>query len=186
MDSTLHAPRPSASASAPTLLGRLWRTSMPLTALGVLMTVAATMFALGVFFDQRVITGAPAWLKPFKFAISVVVYSFTLAWVFSYLEAWPRVRHIVGWTTAIVFVLEVTIIAAQAARGTTSHFNVATRLDGLLFTLMGGAIVLQTLVSVSVAVALCRQPFVDRTLGWALRSGMILTIIGALTGGLMT
>jgi hypothetical protein len=45
---------------------------------------------------------------------------------------------------------------------------------------------LQTIVSVAVAVALWRQRFADRSLGWALRLGMTITIIGALTGGLMT
>ena len=56
----------------------------------------------------------------------------------------------------------------------------------MLFVVMGGAILLQTLVSVAVAVALWRQRFTDRLLGWALRLGMTLTIVGALTGPLMT
>ena len=55
-----------------------------------------------------------------------------------------------------------------------------------LFAVMGAAILLQTLVSVAVAVALWRQRFADPALGWALRLGMTLTIVGALTGGLMT
>ena len=36
------------------------------------------------------------------------------------------------------------------------------------------------------AVALWRQQFQDRALGWALRLGMVITIAGASTGGLMT
>jgi hypothetical protein len=39
---------------------------------------------------------------------------------------------------------------------------------------------------VAVAVALWRHRFTDRELGWALRLGMTLTIVGALTGPLMT
>ena len=85
-----------------------------------------------------------------------------------------------------MFVLEVAIIDAQAWRGTTSHFNVSTPANAVLFGVMGGAILLQALVSVAVAVALWRQPFTDRVLGWALRFGMTLTIVGALTGPLMT
>jgi hypothetical protein len=51
---------------------------------------------------------------------------------------------------------------------------------------MGGAIVTQTLSTIAVAVALWRQRFADTALGWALRLGMTITIVGALTGGLMT
>lgn len=168
------------------LVDSLWRSSPPLTAVGMLMLVAALASLTGLVFDQRIITGAPAWLKPLKFAISTAVYSFTLAWVFQYLSDWPRVRRVVGWTTAIVFVLEVAIIDMQAWRGTTSHFNVSTKFNMVLFIVMGAAIMLQTLVSVAVAVALWRQKFADQALGWALRIGMTLTIVGALTGPLMT
>lgn len=167
-------------------LARLWQASPPLTAVGVLMALVAVASAVAMLADPRTIAGAPAWLKPFKFAVSTSVYSLTLAWIFGRLTGWPRVRRVVGWTTAIVFVLEVAIIDAQAWRGTTSHFNVATPLDAVLFFVMGGAILLQTLVSVAVAVALWRQRFVERSLGWALRLGMTLTIVGALTGPLMT
>lgn len=179
-----------APSGAPTraavILHRLWRASPPLTAVGLLMLVVAVPSLVGVLVDPRLITGAPAWLKPLKFAVSTAVYSLTLAWIFGYLTEWPRVRRVVGWTTAIVFVLEVAIIDAQAWRGTASHFNAATPLDRVLFLVMGTAILLQTFVSVAVAVALWRQRFADRPLGWALRLGMTLTIVGALTGPLMT
>ncbi|HET9196407.1 MAG TPA: hypothetical protein VFO21_26195 [Vicinamibacterales bacterium] len=167
-------------------LTRLWQSSPPLVVVGVLMLAAAAASAIGILTDPREITGAPAWLKPFKFAVSTAVYSLTLAWIFSWLPEWPRLRRIVGWSTAIVFVLEVALIDVQAWRGTTSHFNASTPLDMTVVIVMGSAIVLQTLMSVGVAVALWRQRFADRTLGWALRLGLTLTILGAMTGGLMT
>ena len=71
------------------------------------MLAAAAASLVAMFVDPRIITGAPAWLKPFKFAISTAVYSLTLAWIFGWLSDWPRIRRVVGWTTAIVFVLEV-------------------------------------------------------------------------------
>ncbi|MGH7573725.1 MAG: hypothetical protein ACREM1_01150 [Longimicrobiales bacterium] len=157
-----------------------------MTAVGMLMIAAAGVSLVGMLVDPRIITGAPAWLKPFKFAVSTAVYSLTLAWLFGWLSDWPRVRRVVGWTTAIVFALEVAIIALQAWRGTISHFNASSPVNRALYTVMGPAIILQTVVSVAVAVALWRQRFADRTLGWALRVGMILTIVGALTGPLMT
>ena len=138
MDTTHRAAPPEARSRAAALLDRLWRGSPPLTAVGLLMLVVAGPSLVGVLVDPRIITGAPAWLKPFKFAISTAVYSLTLAWVFGWLSDWPRVRRVVGWTTAIVFVLEVAIIDTQAWRGTTSHFNVSTPLDRALFLVMGG------------------------------------------------
>lgn len=186
MNSTQRAIPFTTGSRATALLGRLWRASPPLTAVGVLMTVVAVASVVGMLVDPRIITGAPAWLKPFKFAVSTAVYSFTLAWIFEYLTDWPRVRRFVGWMTAIIFVLEVAIIDTQAWRGTTSHFNASTPLNRALFIVMGSAILLQTFVSIAVAVALWRQRFTDRPLGWALRLGMILTILGALTGPLMT
>ena len=95
----------------------------------MLMLFAAAASLVAMLLDPRIITGAPAWLKPFKFAISTSIYSLTVAWIFGWLSGWPRVRRVVGWTTAIVFVLEVAIIALQAWRGTTSHFNVSTLLE---------------------------------------------------------
>ena len=181
------SPRPTAQEhGARSLFGRLWRSSAPLTAVGVLMIGAAVVSLVAMLVDPRVITGAPAWLKPFKFAVSTAIYSLTLAWVFNWLPDWPRVRRVVGWVTAIVFVFEVAAIDMQAWRGTTSHFNVSTVFDAVLFSVMGAAILLQTLTSVAVAVALWRQRFVDRSFGWALRLGMVVTIAGAMTGPLMT
>jgi hypothetical protein len=55
-----------------------------------------------------------------------------------------------------------------------------------MFSVMGLAIVVQTLTTIAVAVALWRQNFSDQAVGWALRLGMSITIIGAMSGGLMT
>jgi hypothetical protein len=168
------------------MLRTFWRGSPPLTVTGLLMLGALAGTLVGLAVDPRIITGAPAWLKPTKFALSIAIYTFTLAWIFSLIPGWLRTRRIVGWTTAVVMVLEMAIISLQAFRGTTSHFNVSTLFDGVLFSVMGTAIVVQTVSSIAVAVALWRHPFGDRALGWALRLGMTITIVGAFTGGLMT
>jgi hypothetical protein len=165
---------------------QLWKNSAPLTATGLLMIVALAGVAVGLAVDPRLVTGDPVWLKPAKFAVSIAIYSFTLAWLFGFLPGWIRTRRVVGWTTAVTLVGEMVIISFQALRGTTSHFNVATPLDGALFGLMGAAIVVQTLTTIAIAVALWQQSFEDRAMGWALRLGMTITIVGASSGGLMT
>ena len=165
---------------------RLRQTSPELVATAVLMLIALAGAIVGLIVDQTVITGVPAWLKPAKFAVSITIYTLTLAWIFTLIPEWRRTRRVVGWVTAVTMLIEIVIISAQAYRGTTSHFNVGTAADAALFRIMGLAIVVQTLVSTAVAVALWRQRFEDAGLGWALRFGMWITIAGALTGGLMT
>ena len=168
------------------MLKTLWRANKPLTATGLLMLGVLGLTLVGLAVDPRIVTGAPVWLKPAKFASSIAIYSFTLAWIVSFLDRWPRTTRIVGWTTAVAMVVEMTIIAAQAARGTASHFNVATAADLILFSVMGATIVVQTVSTIAVAVALWRNRFADRALGWAMRLGMTITIVGAFSGGLMT
>jgi len=161
-------------------------TDAPLTATGLLMLAGLAAAVAGLWLDPRIITGAPAWLKPAKFAISTAIYTLTLAWMFTDLPDWVRTRRIVGWASAVILNIEVAAIYLQAWRGTTSHFNVGTPFDAVLFATMGLLIVMQLLASTAVAVALWRQRFGDAALGWALRLGMTISIIGASTGGLMT
>jgi hypothetical protein len=168
------------------MLRRLWQTSPELIATAALMLLVLAGALVGLAVDPTVITGVPAWLKPAKFAVSIAIYAVTLAWIFTFIPAWTRTRRVIGWATAITMVLEIAIIGGQAWRGTTSHFNIATPANAVLFAVMGLAIVVQTLSTITVAVALWRTRFDDRALGWALRFGMSLTIVGALTGGLMT
>jgi hypothetical protein len=167
-------------------LDLLWRTDQPLTAYGLTMVTGFVLTATLLVADPRTIAGAPAWLKPAKFAISTAIYSLTLAWMFRYLREWPRIRKVVSRTTVLVFLVEIPIIDLQAWRGMTSHFNVSTPLNATLFAVMGIGILIQTMVSSVLAVAVWRQHFADAPMGWALRAGLTLTIIGALVGGLMT
>ena len=168
------------------MLKRMWQTSPELIATAALMQIVLAVALVGLAVDPRIITGAPAWLKPAKFAVSITIYTITLAWIFTLLPEWVRTRRVVGWLTAVTMVIEIAIIGGQAWRGTTSHFNVGTVADAVLFTIMGTAIFIQTFATIAVAVALWRHRFEDAAVGWALRFGMIITIVGALTGGFMT
>jgi len=74
------------------LLAPIRATAPGLVLTSALLLALAIPFMLGLWLDPRVITGAPAWLKPLKFAISTGAYTLTLAWVFTYLSEWPRLR----------------------------------------------------------------------------------------------
>jgi len=166
-------------------LRRAWRDSAALTATSIIMLGALVASAAGLFLDPRIITGAPAWLKPAKFAISTAIFSGSIAWLFRYITIWPAFVRAIGWVLGGVLVLEVAIIDLQAARGTTSHFNAATPLDAVLFSVMGVAIGFLWLASVAVLIALFRQRFQNPAWGWLLRLGTLITVLGAAGGGFM-
>jgi len=41
----------------------------------------AALFVAAMTFDERTILGANPWVKPFKFAVSVAIYLFSVAWL---------------------------------------------------------------------------------------------------------
>ena len=163
-----------------------WAASRSLTATCLIMSAAFLLSLVGLILDHRVITGAPAWLKPAKFALSTALYAGTLAWVFHYVRIWPRLVRFLGRVLATVLLIEVAIIDLQAARGTTSHFNFSTPVNTLLFAIMGICIAILLLASMGVVVTLFRQQFMNAAFGWSLRLGMSITVLGASLGGLMT
>jgi hypothetical protein len=78
------------------------------------------------------------------------------------------------------------IIVAQAARGTTSHFNVSTRFDMIMFSAMGVFIVAIWIMNLTVAILLLKQRLPDPVLAWSLRLGVIISLVGMSVGFLMT
>jgi hypothetical protein len=166
-------------------INRAWESSASLTATCLLMLVAFLVSLIGIAADHRIITGVPAWLKPAKFAISTAIFTGTLAWFFRFITVWPKFVSAMGWIIGVIITLEVALIDIQAMRGTTSHFNVATPADGILFSVMGTAIGILWLASIGVLAALFHQKFADQSFGWSLRLGMLITILGSASGGLM-
>jgi len=140
---------------------------------------------IGLLADPRTITGVAAWLKPAKFGISTAIFAGSIAWLFQYITIWPHFRRSAGWMLSIILIVEVGLIDLQAARGTTSHFNVGTSTDSIIFGIMGVAIGVLLLINAAIVVALFRQPFADRTWGWSLRLGMLISVLGASTGAIM-
>jgi len=166
-------------------LRTVWRADARLTALALAMIGLLGVNVVGLLVDPRVITGAPAWLKPAKFAASFAIFTLTMAWAFTYLPDWVKTRKVVSWVTTVTLTLEAVLINLQAWRGTTSHFNIGTPFDAFVFAIMGFAIIVQTFSMIALAAALWRQRFADRAMGWALRLGIVVSIAGAMTGGLM-
>ena len=165
---------------------KFWQTHAPLTLLALITAFLTLFFIVGIFADPRVITGVPAWLKPTKFGVSITLYSLTLVWILGFVQGRRRLVSILGWTVVVTFALEWLAILTQVVRGTTSHFNIATPLDGALWSLMGGAIVVLWAANFVIAGLLLFQRFENPAFAWSLRLGLVLTIIGMGLGFLMT
>ncbi len=155
-----------------TILQRAWLTNRPLTLLGVAMILAFLAALAGILLDHRVITGAPAWLKPAKFAISVSLYCFTFVWLLGFVKTRPRLARFAANVTAVSFIVEMTVILMQAARGTTSHFNLTSPLNTFLWLSMGAFIVVVWTMNL--------RPF-----AWSLRLGLLVSLVGMAGGFFM-
>jgi hypothetical protein len=157
-----------------------------LTLLGFIMAADLVLCLLGLVVDRRVITGAPAWLKPAKFALSVMIAAWSFAFCLASTRIWRLFTRPLDVVLTVGFVLEIALIDMQAARGTTSHFNLSTRFDAIVFGVMGVSIACIWLAMLALTVVLFRQRFASSAWGWSLRLGMVMALIGTGSGALMT
>jgi hypothetical protein len=83
------------------------------------------------------VAGANAWYKPFKFSLSISLYSGTMAWLVSYLHHFDK--SLFAWAVIVLLGFEIIYIVLQAAKGRQSHFNVSSPLYAALYGLMAVA-----------------------------------------------
>lgn len=158
----------------------------PLVVLIGLMAIALLVSVLGLLLDPRVITGAAAWMKPAKFAISIMIYAATLWILIPAIADRPLLARFVSWVVALGLALELVLIAVQVVRGTTSHFNIATSFDAAVFRAMGAAIMAIWLLTMIVAALFFRRQFAQPALTWGVRLGFLGAILGMGIAILMT
>jgi hypothetical protein len=168
------------------LARRAWKLNAPLTLLGVMMVGTLLAALVGLVVDHQVITGAPAWLKPAKFAISVTIYCFTFVYLLQFVRGHQRLVTFVANATAVALLVEMVIIVGQVFRGTTSHFNYSTPLDATLFMMMAGFITLVWVMALILGVLLLLQRMSDPVWAWSLRLSVLIALIGMGVAFLMT
>lgn len=164
-----------------------WRTwHRPLVLFAASMIVMSVVGAVGVLVDDRVLAGAPIWAKPFKFAVSFVAYALALAWMLTLLTRARRVGWWAGTVVALACAGEMAVITGQVVRGRRSHFNQATPLDSMLYQVMAVTVVILWAGTLVIALLLLRARIADRASAWAVRSGVLIALVGAAFGFLMT
>jgi len=167
-------------------LRQAFRWHRPLMILTAAMAGLVVVGIVGMFADSRVLTGLPIWDKPTKFALSILIYSVTWAWLIAQLDRARRVAWWAGAVSAVFLGLEMVILVGDVVRGTTSHFNVSTPLDATLWMVMASAIAVVWLATLLVSVILFRNPGPDRARNLAIRAGAVIAVIGMALGFLMT
>ncbi|GHE77529.1 hypothetical protein GCM10017786_03740 [Amycolatopsis deserti] len=168
-----------------TLLDRVsaWHRPMMWTA-GLMADMTAVSLA-GLVLDDRVLLGAPIWLKPLKFAISIAVYCVTWAWLLTLLRRGRRLAALVSTAIAMIVLAEYAIIVLQVIRGRASHFNAATAFDATLFTIMGVSIATLWTATLVLTILLLRTEIADPAARWAIRLGAVVSLAGIGLGALM-
>ncbi|MEV6552293.1 hypothetical protein AB0M57_26830 [Streptomyces sp. NPDC051597] len=158
----------------------------PLVVLTGAMAVLAAVSVIGLLVDDRVLAAAPIWAKPLKFALSIAVYSLTLAWLLQLLTRGSRLAWWAGTVIATGCVIETVSITGQVVRGRRSHFNFRTPFDSAVYDVMATTITVVWLATVIVAVLLFRSTIADRAAARAIRIGAALGLTGMGLGFLMT
>jgi hypothetical protein len=167
------------------LVARVLRWHRPLMLFVAAMVLLVPVTMVGLVVDDRVLVGAPIWLKPLKFALSFVLYGTALAWMLSLLQRGRRWGARMGTVIAAGGVAEMAIIVGQVLRGKQSHFNGQTPLDASLFATMGFTIGVVWAATLIVAVLLLRERLADRPTAWAIRLGLLVALGGMAVGFLM-
>lgn len=118
-----------------------------LSALTIIMLLLMVPKLGAMLLDARLHNGVNIWIKPVKFDVALVTYTATLVLFARWI---PQITRAKTWfkifTTAIIIsiIFEQIWIGGAAALGTSSHFNIATPLMGIAFTIAGIAAVTLT------------------------------------------
>lgn len=151
---------------------------------GCCFLLAAIFILLTVVTSAKVM-GVNAWYKPFKFALSIAVYVWTMAWLIAYL---PSFNHsMFAWCVVGLLGFEILYIALQAGRGQLSHFNNSSPLYTGLYALMGLAATAVTLYTAYIGVLFFRGTFpqLPGYYLWGIRLGIAVFVCFSFQGAMM-
>lgn len=158
----------------------------PLLALTAAMVVLGCVSVVGLLVDQRELVGAPVWAKPLKFAISIIIYSVTWAWLIGQLTRFRRTAWWAGTVSAAVLAVELVAVTVDTVIGHRSHFNVSTPFDSMVWSIMGASIMVLWVSTFLVSALLFVNRLGDRARTLAVRFGALVAIVGLGLGFLMT
>jgi hypothetical protein len=110
----------------------------------------------------------------------------TMGWLLYYLDNPKKIKRYT-WLLIISMFFENGFIILQAIRGTTSHYNVNSLADGMIFNFMGIFIIIFTVTCVKICITFFRQEQFSIPVHylWGIRLGLLFFILFSLEGGMM-
>ncbi len=153
---------------------------------GAVYAVMAVVCFILVYVTNIQVLGISAFIKPMKFYISSVIYTFTMAWILHYLNDSKLVTAF-SWTLVVTLTFENIYISYKAFIGQQSHFNIATSFNSAMFSLMAVAITIITLFTAYIAVVFFTKDFpaLSNSYVWGIRLGLVLFVVFAFEGFVM-
>ena len=158
----------------------------------ILLITTGIQFALMVIMlvalplDSRLVSGVNPWIKPIKFTQSIAAYVLTLAWLLDYLRISRWGKQILSWGASICVLTQMGCITLQAARGTTSHFNMSSPFDKTISILMDVMDPVGSIFMIALLVLACRGKFaVSRPVQWGIVSGLVIFLWASAIGAIM-
>jgi hypothetical protein len=151
----------------------------------VCVVVAVALIPLWML-DSRELLGVSVWEKPIKFYVSVAIFSITYSWLSSFLTRGGRWVKLAGLVIALSLAVEIVIILAMAAIGTTSHFNVSTPTAIVIWSLMATFISIVLFSTLFLSITILFQKQQEFNLKLTLTLGSLNTAIGMGLAYLMT
>jgi hypothetical protein len=154
---------------------------------GVIFLAATILFVGLTQLDSTQILGINRWIKPIKFSSSAAIFLVTVVVYLYYLQGFEKSKSIISTGTILIMFTEVGLIVMQAARGTTSHFNISNPFDGMVFGAMGLMIATNTILIAYLAyLYFISEIDLPKAIIWGMRLGLIVFLLGSIQGGYMS
>lgn len=152
---------------------------------GLICFVWAIIFIALTKFSSTQVYNISAWYKPFKFAVSIGMYAWTMAWFCHYLPNFNITLF--NWATIVLLGLELLYIGVQAQRGQLSHYNVSSPFYGGMYVFMALAASLVATYTAYVGLLFFQQDFPELPdyYLWAIRLGIIIFVVFSFEGFVM-
>ena len=169
-----------------TLLTELYHRNRPLAITGWIQIGLLVPTLIAAAIDDRLILGINPWIKPMKFMGSILIFTWTMAWLLEYPKGrFPRSVTAISWAISVAMIIEIACITVQSTRGVPSHFNFSTPFDTAIFSTMGAMIAVNTLAVIGALVLFCTRLDIHPAYHAGIRLGVVLFLVGSFWGNTM-